>query len=117
DQQAEAAIIDTIHRAYPDHAIRAEESGDIGHSRTVWIIDPIDGTRNFIHGIPHFCVSIGCQVDGRLEHAVIFDPVKNELFTAERNGGATLDGRRLRVSQVTQLRQALLATGFAYRKK
>lgn len=116
DKHAEAAIIEAIHRAYPDHAIRAEESGTIGKSRTVWIIDPIDGTTNFIRGLPHFCVSIAIQVDGVLEHAVIYDPVKDELFTADRDGSTMLDGRRVRASSNTRLRHAILATGFAYRK-
>src|SRR5699024_9832146 len=76
----------------------------------------IDGTTNFIHGIPHFCVSIAVQIDGVVEHAVIYDPVKDELFTADRGAGALLDGRRIRVSQQTRLRHALLTTGFAYRR-
>jgi len=117
DQQAEQVIIETIHRAHPEHAIRAEESGASGSSRTVWIIDPIDGTANFMHGLPHFCVSIACQHDGVLEHAVVYDPVKDELFTAERGAGAMLDGRRIRVSGVKRLHKAMLATGFAYRKQ
>lgn len=116
DKRAEAAIIDAIHHVHPDHAIRAEESGSFGNSDTVWIIDPIDGTANFMRGLPHFCVSIGVQINGVLEHGVIYDPVKDELFTADRGGGAKLDGRRIRVSQNARLRQAMLATGFAYRK-
>ncbi|WP_293618728.1 inositol monophosphatase family protein [Salinisphaera sp.] len=117
DQRAENAIIDTISRVYPDHAFMAEESGESGDSETVWIIDPIDGTANFMAGIPHFCVSIACQVNGVIEHAVIYDPVKDELFTADRGAGASLDGKRIRVTRTVRLRQALLATGFAYRKK
>lgn len=117
DQRAEQAIIDTISRVYPDHAFLAEESGEQGESDTVWIIDPIDGTANFMHGIPHFCVSIACQVNGVLEYGVIYDPVKDELFTAERGAGASLDGRRIRVSKTVRLRDAILATGFAYRKQ
>ncbi|MES1927294.1 inositol monophosphatase family protein [Salinisphaera sp. T31B1] len=116
DQRAEMTIIDTIRRVYPGHAFHAEESGEQGESDTIWIIDPIDGTANFMRGIPHFCVSIGCQVNGVLEHAVIYDPVKDELFTADRGAGATLDGKRIRVSKTVHMRQALLATGFAYRK-
>lgn len=117
DQRAEAVIIDIIQRSYPDHAFLAEESGETGgDSDTVWIIDPIDGTTNFMHGIPHFCVSIACQVKGVLEHAVIYDPVKDELFTADRGAGATLDGRRMRVSKTIKLREATLSTGFAYRR-
>lgn len=116
DKRVEADIIETIHRNHPDHAILAEESGTAGDSNTVWIIDPIDGTTNFIHGVPHFCVSIAVQVKGVVEHGVIYDPVKDELFIAERDAGATLDGRRLRVSQQSRLRHALLTTGFAYRR-
>ncbi len=116
DQRAEAAIIDVIHRSYPDHAIWAEESGRSGDSDTVWIIDPIDGTANFMRGLPHFCVSIACQIDGVVEHAVVYDPVKDELFTADRDAGAALDGRRIPVARTVHLRQAMLATGFAYRK-
>ena len=116
DKRAEADIIETIHRNHPGHAILAEESGTSGESNTVWIIDPIDGTTNFIHGIPHFCVSIAVQIDGVVEHAVIYDPVKDELFTADRGAGALLDGRRIRASQQTRLRHALLTTGFAYRR-
>lgn len=117
DERAEATIIDTIRRVYPQHAFMAEESGEQGESDTVWIIDPIDGTSNFIHGIPHFCVSIACQINGVIEHGVIYDPVKDELFTADRGAGATLDGRRIRVSRTIHLRQALLTTGFAYRRQ
>ncbi|GAB3670137.1 inositol monophosphatase family protein [Salinisphaera aquimarina] len=116
DQRAEKTIIDTITRVYPDHAFMAEESGEQGDSDTIWIIDPIDGTANFMRGIPHFSVSIACQINGVIEHAVIYDPVKDELFTADRNAGTSLDGRRIRVSRTVHMRQALLATGFAYRK-
>lgn len=117
DQYAEATIIDTIRRVYPQHAFLAEESGEQGEADTVWIIDPIDGTANFMRGFPHFCVSIAARVNGVIEHAVIYDPVKDELFTADRGAGASLDGRRIRVSRTLHMRQALLATGFAYRKQ
>lgn len=116
DQYAEAAIIDAIRRVYPRHAFLAEESGEQGDADTVWIIDPIDGTANFMRGIPHFCVSIACRINGVIEHGVIYDPVKDELFTADRGAGASLDGKRIRVSRTLHLRQSLLATGFAYRK-
>lgn len=116
DQNAESRIIDTIRSTYPDHALLAEESGSTGESDTVWIIDPIDGTMNFMRGIPHFCVSIACQINGRVRHAVIYDPVNNELFVAEQGGSATLDGRRIRVSNTHRLRHAILATGFAYQR-
>lgn len=119
DHAAEAAVIATIRRAYPDHAILAEESGASEgrrRSEVEWIVDPIDGTANFIRGLPHFAVSIGCRVRGELAHGVIYDPVKDELFTASRGDGAQLDGRRIRVSRATQLERALVATGFAYRR-
>ncbi|RJS92334.1 inositol monophosphatase family protein [Salinisphaera sp. Q1T1-3] len=117
DHQAERVIIDTIRRSYPDHAFIAEESGESGDPDTaeaVWIIDPIDGTSNFIRGIPHFCVSIACRIKGVIEHAVIYDPIKDELFTADRGVGTILDGRRVRVSTRPRLRDAVLATGFTY---
>jgi len=117
DRQAELAIIDTIHRAYPDHAIMAEESGESGQADAeyVWIIDPLDGTTNFLHGLPHFAVSIGLQFRGRLEHAVIYNPMNQELYTASRGGGAFLNNRRLRVSARKDLDGALLGTGFPFR--
>ncbi|NNC22729.1 inositol monophosphatase [Salinisphaera sp. USBA-960] len=116
DQHAEQVIIQTISRRYPQHGFIAEESGQNDDTDTVWIIDPIDGTANFMHGLPHFCVSIACRIDGILKLGVIFDPVRNELFTAERGRGAELDGRRVRVSGATHLDTALLASGFAYRR-
>ena len=88
DKAAEADIIETIRRLYPDHAILAEESGASGDNEVVWIIDPLDGTTNFMHGFPTFAVSIACQIRGRLEHAVVFDPMRQELFTASRGDGA-----------------------------
>ena len=103
DRAAEAAVIETIHKNYPDHAIFAEESGAAGDSDTVWIIDPLDGTTNFLHGFPVFCVSIGVQVNGRVEHGVVYDPTRQELFTASRGSGAQLDGRRIRVSGQSHL--------------
>lgn len=119
DREAEAAIIETIREKYPEHAILAEESGAIEgtpDSDVEWIIDPLDGTTNFIHGIPHFAVSIAVRVRGRVEHGVIYDPFKDELFVASRGHGATLDSRRIRISGIVQPRQALLATGFAYQR-
>jgi myo-inositol-1(or 4)-monophosphatase len=115
DRAAEREIIGTIHKAYPDHAILAEESGASGTSETVWIIDPLDGTTNFLHGFPVFAVSIACQQRGRLEHAVVYDPMRQELFTASRGAGAHLDNRRIRVSRQRSLDTALVATGFPYR--
>ncbi len=115
DRTAERAIIDTILKHYPDHAILAEESGRHGESDHVWVIDPLDGTTNFLHGFPVFCVSIALLVNGRQEHGVIYDPLRQELFTASRGQGAQLDGRRIRVSGETRLDRALLGTGFPYR--
>ena len=115
DEAAEAAIIETIHKHYPDHAILAEESGEEGESDTVWIIDPLDGTTNFMHGFPVFAVSIGVQVKGRMEHAVVYDPIRQELFTASRGAGAQLDGRRIRSSGQTNLEHSLIGTGFPYK--
>jgi myo-inositol-1(or 4)-monophosphatase len=115
DQAAERDIIETIRRLHPDHAFLAEESGASGDSDVVWIIDPLDGTTNFMHGFPTFAVSIAAQVRGRVEHAVVFDPMRQELFTASRGDGAQLDGRRIRVSKQITLEGALIATGFPFR--
>ena len=115
DRAAEADIIETVRRLHPDHAFLAEESGASGDSDVVWIIDPLDGTTNFMHGFPTFAVSIACQVRGRLEHAVVFDPMRQELFTASRGAGAQLEGRRIRVSKQATLEGSLIATGFPYR--
>ena len=115
DVAAEEAIIEHIHKHYPDHAILGEESGTIGESDHRWIIDPLDGTTNFLHGFPVFAVSIGVEVRGRLEHGVVFDPLRSELFTASRGQGAQLDGRRIRVSPVRRVDEALVGTGFPYR--
>lgn len=119
DREAEATVIDTIRRAHPDHAILAEESGRSdgrGRSEVEWIIDPIDGTTNYIRGIPHFAVSVAARVRGELAHGVIYDPYKDELFTASRGNGTTLDGRRVRVTGAAHFHTALLATGFAYHR-
>src|SRR6201986_1554304 len=115
DRKSEAEIIATIHRSYPDHAILAEESGRSGESEFVWIIDPLDGTTNFLHGFPVFAVSIACQQKGRLEHAVVYDPISQEIFSASRGGGAHLDNRRIRVSKLRGLEGSLIGTGFPYR--
>ena len=115
DHAAERAVIDTILKHYPDHAIQAEESGTTGESDHVWIIDPLDGTTNYLHGFPVFCVSVGVQIKGRLEHGVVYDPLRQELFTASRGQGAQLDGRRIRVSGLADLSRALIGTGFPYR--
>lgn len=115
DRQAEAEIIQTLHRSYPDHAFWAEESGRQGDSDYVWIIDPLDGTTNFIHGFPQFAVSIALQHKGRIEHGVIYDPVNDELFTASRGEGVAVNNRKLRVSKQRNLTGALIGTGFPYR--
>ena len=115
DRAAEREIIAVIHKAYPNHAILAEESGASGEDDTRWIIDPLDGTTNFVHGNPVFCVSIACEHKGRLEHGVVYDPLRQELFTASRGDGAHLEGRRMRVSGQRTLEGALVATGFPYR--
>ncbi len=116
DHQAEAAIVDTIHRAYPNHAVLAEESGRHGTDEHVWIVDPLDGTTNFMHEFPVFSVSIAFQVRGRLEVGVVYDPLRQELFTATRGQGAQLNDRRIRVSRQRGLEGALLGTGFPYRQ-
>ncbi|MBI5618496.1 MAG: inositol monophosphatase [Gammaproteobacteria bacterium] len=117
DREAESAIIETLLKAYPDHQILAEESGTTGNSEYVWIIDPLDGTTNFLHGYPQFAVSIALQVRGVLDQAVVYAPVTGELFTASRGGGAMLNNRRIRVSKTRQFDQALLATGFPFREE
>lgn len=118
DQAAEREIIRVIRRAYPDHGILAEESGarDTDHD-FVWVIDPLDGTTNFIHGIPQFAVSIAVRHRGRLEQAVVYDPIKEELFTASRGGGAFLNSRRIRVTGLKDLSGALLGTGIPFREE
>jgi myo-inositol-1(or 4)-monophosphatase len=115
DRAAEADIIETVRRLYPDHAFLAEESGESGSGDVVWIIDPLDGTTNFLHGFPTFAVSIACQIRGRLEHAVVFDVMRQELFTASRGDGAQLEGRKIRVSKQATLEGSLIATGFPFR--
>jgi len=116
DRAAEAAIIEVLHEAYPKHAILAEESGQTGTSDHVWIVDPLDGTTNFLHGLPQFSVSIALAERGVLTQAVVYDPSRNELFTASRGAGAFLNDRRLRVSRRTRLKGALVGTGFPYRE-
>ncbi|GIX33253.1 MAG: inositol monophosphatase [Lysobacterales bacterium] len=118
DRMAEELIVRELRHAWPDCAILGEEGGERGSStaRRVWIVDPLDGTSNFLRGIPHFAVSIALMEQGQLVDAVVFDPVRNELFTASRGSGALLNGRRLRVGQRVQLDGALLATGFPFRE-
>jgi len=117
DKAAEKAICKIIHEYYPDHKILAEESGFSGNqeSEVEWIIDPLDGTTNFIHGIPHFAISIAVRVKNRVEHAVIYDPVREELFTASRGEGARLNNVRIRIGKQKTLEGSLLATGFPFK--
>ena len=119
DLASERDIIETIRKHYPDHAVLAEESGQSAgrgnNDEFVWIIDPLDGTTNFLHGFPQFAVSIAVQRRGRIEHAVVYDPLRQELFTASRGEGAQVDGRRIRVSTHIGLEGALIGTGFPYR--
>ena len=106
DKAAESAVIDIIRQAYPDHGILAEESGDSrqrAEAEYLWIIDPLDGTTNFIHGFPQYCVSIALEHRGAIQHGVVYDPAKNELFTASKGRGAFLDDRRIRVSKCAKL--------------
>jgi len=119
DIAAEELIIDRIRSHYPLHGILAEESGETiqeGSSRSEWkwIIDPLDGTTNYAHGYPCFCVSIGVEHSGALEIGVVYDPMRNEMFAAERGQGATLNERRIRVSDVEELNRAMMCTGFPY---
>ena len=117
DQAAEQAIIEIARKAYPEHGFLAEESGASGeHAQFVWIIDPLDGTTNFIHGFPQYCVSIGIRQRGALTHAVIYDPARNELFTASKGRGAFLNDRRIRVSTLTKFGDALVGTGFPFKE-
>jgi myo-inositol-1(or 4)-monophosphatase len=115
DRAAEADIIATIRRSHPHHAILGEESGASGDNETVWIIDPLDGTTNFLHGFPTFAVSIAVQHRGRLEHAVVYDPMRQEFFTASRGDGAQVEGKKIRVSSQRTLEGSLIGTGFPYR--
>ncbi len=118
DRAAERAIIDVVQKHYPEHAILAEESGAQGDAAadTVWIIDPLDGTTNYLHGFPVFAISIGVQVNGRMAHAVVYDPMRQELFTATRGAGAQLDDHKIRVSGQNELEHALVGTGFPFRQ-
>jgi len=117
DRLAEEAIIDILREAYPEHSILAEESGTSGDSQAEyqWIIDPLDGTTNFIHGFPQYAVSIALAHRGVLSHAVVYDTSRNELFTASKGGGAFLNEKRIRVSKRTRLEESLIGTGFPYR--
>jgi myo-inositol-1(or 4)-monophosphatase len=118
DQAAEQVIIETLLTAYPGHGIWAEESGrehGAQDSEYVWIIDPLDGTTNFIHGLPVYCISIALAVKGKIEQAVVYDPTRNDLFTATKGRGAYLNDRRLRVSKRVRMQECLISTGFPFR--
>jgi myo-inositol-1(or 4)-monophosphatase len=115
DRASEQAIIDVLHAAYPDHAILAEESGSAGDSEYVWIIDPLDGTTNFLHGFQQYCISIALVHRGVITHGVIFDPTRNDLYTATRGRGAYLNDKRLRVGKRDRLIDSLIGTGFPFR--
>ncbi len=118
DHASEATIIETLLTAYPQHAIWAEESGKTHGSQGsdhVWVIDPLDGTTNFIHGFPVYCVSIALMVKGKVEQAVIYDPTRNDLFTATKGRGAYMNDRRLRVSKRIDMKNSLISTGFPFR--
>lgn len=118
DKACEQEIIDIILKAYPNHGIIGEESGELNNPKDAdytWIIDPLDGTTNYLHGFPQFCISIGIMHKGRIEHGIVLDPMRQELFTASRGRGAMLNETRIRVSKVHQLQRALIGTGFPTR--
>jgi myo-inositol-1(or 4)-monophosphatase len=117
DKKSEIIIIETLLEAYPDHAVVGEEGGAQGNANAEfrWIIDPLDGTHNFIHGVPHWNVSIACEHAGKVMHGVVYDPVRNDLFTATRGAGAFLNNKRVRVSEVRLASEALVATGFPFK--
>ena len=117
DKEAEMAIIHKIKQSYPEHSFLGEESGETAgdNAEFQWIIDPLDGTTNFIKGIPHFAVSIALLHKGRLDQGVVFDPIRGELFTASRGQGAQLNGYRIRASKARDLSETVLATGLPFK--
>ena len=117
DSDAEAVIVKELKRAVPDCAILGEESGASGRGRSTFVIDPLDGTSNYLHGIPHWCVSIALVEGGEPQHAVIFDPLRNELFTASKGSGAVLNDKKIRVTERKDLNGAMLITGFPPRER
>ena len=119
DKASEQAIIETILKAHPDHAILAEEGGLLGNenSNHVWIIDPLDGTTNFLHGFPHYAISIALQIDGEIRHGLIHDPVRDETFYASKGHGAYLNDSRIRIDSKATLQDSIIATGFPFRKR
>ncbi len=116
DLASERELLNQLRKTYPDHAYICEEGGHTGpkDANHVWYIDPLDGTNNFIRGIPHFCISLACVKDGKLEHAVVFDPLRHEEFTASRGCGAQINGRRMRVSTQVELKNSIIGTGLPY---
>lgn len=119
DREAEQAILEVIAKAFPEHGFICEEAGVLGNAKSdhQWIIDPLDGTTNFVKGIPHFAVSIAVQINGKTEHGVVFDPVRDEVFCASRGAGAQLNTYRLRVGKSRDLKGTVLATGFPFKVK
>lgn len=117
DRACEALIRTELKRRYPDHAVVGEEDGKTGDSEHVWLVDPIDGTSNYLRGIPHYAISIAQVVKGRVEHGVVYDPTRDELFAASRGQGATLNNRRIRVSGRNTLSGAVLGAAFPFRSR
>lgn len=118
DVKAEQAIMHSILKAYPDHGFIAEESGTYNPQAEVqWIIDPLDGTNNYLHGFPFFSISIACKIKNQIEHAVVYDPLRHEYFHCSRGAGAKLNDRRIRVSKRTQINGSILSAGFPSRRK
>lgn len=114
DRASEALILSRLAEAFPSHAVLAEESGAAGQSEFVWYVDPLDGTTNYAHGLPHFCVTLALEGPAGLVAGVVFDPLRGEMFAASRGEGATLNGRAIRSSTVASLERALVCTGFPY---
>lgn len=117
DRAVEEDIIETIYKAYPNHAIIGEETGEHPGEEFTWVIDPIDGTLNFVHGFPQFCVSIAVLYQDSIEHGVIYDPISQDLYTASRGRGAQVNGRKIRVSEKIGLTGSLIASSFPYRNR
>ena len=117
DWKAEQEIIKVIRTSFPDHGFLAEESGELLGNDYIWVIDPLDGTTNFLHGFPQYAVSIALKNKGKLEVGVVYDPLRDELFTAERGGGAMLNSRKIRVTKPTSLKGTLIGTGFPFKKQ
>lgn len=114
DHQSEAYLLGEISKRWPESLVFAEESGESGHGDLVWYVDPLDGTVNYAHGVPVFCVSIACAWNGQVQLGVVYDPMRDEMFAAERGKGARLNGRMLHVSKATEIQKTLLVTGFPY---